>query len=190
MGLHHSDEKAGINKWGWCFRGLVTVSLPSHCCNEGFLDVHACLLLLHLLKAAWLCLATVIMVCKIQIRGPVDPCRAHFIHCSLPFLPQSQWFPAANTSQEVQPEHWGCHNKATPPAWEHSCCEAAMKNFTRQAQSWHKPATHKWRLNTASPASAYQCLQRSSLSFLWFLDITICPLPTENTGDWSPALCH
>lgn len=149
-------------------------------------DVHTCLFLLHLLKAAWLCLASVIMVCKrkLQIRGPVDPCRAHFTYCS---LPKSQRLPAAKpqglacmeTRQEVQPEHWGWHRESS---------EAAMKNVTGQAQSWHKPATHKWRVNTVSTASAYQCLHRSSLSSLWFLDITICPLPTENIGDWSPTL--
>lgn len=68
----------------------------------------------------------------------VDPSKAHFTYCSLPFLRPSRWFPTAEPQglvpAEVQPEE-------PPTPREHGCSRAVVKNFTRKAQSWHKTAT-------------------------------------------------
>lgn len=71
----------------------------------------------------------------------VDPSKAHFTYCSLPFLPPSRWLPTAEPQGLVPAEKQPEAQPEEPPApREHGCSQAVVKNFTRKAQSWHKTA--------------------------------------------------
>lgn len=136
-------------------------------------DVHACLLLLPLLKAAWLCLASIIVISK-HTSSKSEHLYIHVEHISLTavshFCNDPDGFLQLSHKVSLVGRHGRRYSQSTlcslqdalglaqgdlPTPWEHSCSEAAMRNFTGKAQSWHKPVTHKWtRYPQPVPTSA------------------------------------
>lgn len=119
-------------------------------------DVHACLFLLPLLKAAWLCLASVIMISK-RTSSKSEHLYIHVEHISLTavshFCNDPNGFLQLSHKVSLVGRHGRRYSQSTlcslqdalglaqgdlPTPWEHSCSEAAMRNFTGKAQSWHK----------------------------------------------------
>lgn len=119
-------------------------------------DVHACLFLLPLLKAAWLCLASVIMISK-RTSSKSEHLYIHVEHISLTavshFCNDPNGFLQLSHKVSLVGRHGRRYSQSTlcslqdalglaqgdlPTPWEHSCSEAAMTNFTGKAQGWHK----------------------------------------------------
>lgn len=126
-------------------------------------NVHACLFLLPLVKAAWLRLASVIMVSKDTSSNTEHLqdriCRSeqstfHLlqspISATIPMVSHS-WATrshsygdaaggTAGARRAARPTHWGWRRETYPPPASAACSEAAMKNFTTKAQSGLKTA--------------------------------------------------
>lgn len=142
-------------------------------------NVHACLFLLPLVNAAWLCLASVIMVSQ-DIKAPIpsiyetksaDPRTACFTYCSLPI---SATIPMVSRSWATRSRSSGAAAAGTVAARRARCVgagagrpthPAAPENVAAQKLPWktsleklradikQQLCARKWRVNTVSNAA-------------------------------------